>query len=133
MSCCGEIRQIMPELYQILLHNNSEMMKEFLQIQSTLVISTSLISNNCLSRSENLVPVLTQRSTNRYKILWKREEIAPGAISLFHFIFNISNSGVKLHIHYVKVGCSINCLPQFRRSDKYGYLEVFHRIPWISR
>ena len=34
-------------------------------IQSTLVISNSLISNNCLSRSENLVPVLTQRSTNR--------------------------------------------------------------------
>ena len=28
-------------------------------IQSTLVISTSLISNNCLSRSENLVPAYT--------------------------------------------------------------------------
>ena len=34
------------------------------QIQSTLVISNSLISNNRLSRSENLVPVLTQKSTN---------------------------------------------------------------------
>ena len=44
-------------------------------IQSTLVISTSLISNNRLSRTEMLVPVLTQRSTN--KILWKRGEIAP--------------------------------------------------------
>ena len=47
----------------------------------------------------------------------------------------ISNLGVKLHIPYVKGGCSINWFPQFRKSDmsKYGYLEVFHRIPWISR
>ena len=30
-----------------------------IQIQSNLVISNSLISNNRLSRSENLVPVLT--------------------------------------------------------------------------
>ena len=34
-------------------------------LQSTPVMSKSLISNNRLSRSENLVPVLTQRSTNR--------------------------------------------------------------------
>ena len=47
---------------------------------------------------------------------------------------NISNLGVRLHIHSVKDGCSINCFPQFRKSDmsKYGYLEVFHRVPWIS-
>ena len=31
----------------------------------TLVISTSLISNNRLSQSENLVPVLTLKSNNR--------------------------------------------------------------------
>ena len=31
-----------------------------IKIQSTLVISTLLISNNRLSRSENLVPVLSQ-------------------------------------------------------------------------
>ena len=37
---------------------------EIFYIQSTLVISNSLISNNRLSRSDNLVPVLTQRSTN---------------------------------------------------------------------
>ena len=39
----------------------------------------------------------------------------------------ISNLGVKLHIHSVKGGCSINCFPQFHKSDmsKYGYLEVF--------
>ena len=43
----------------------------------------------------------------------------------------ISNLGVKLHIHSVKGGCSINCFPQFRTSgmSKYGYREVFHRDP----
>ena len=34
-------------------------------IQSTLVISTSVISNNRLSRRENLVPVLTKKSKIR--------------------------------------------------------------------
>ena len=62
------------------------------EIQSTLVISNSLISNNRLSRSENLVPVLIQRSTNRQQnIVEKRRNCSLGAISpLFHNIFNIS-------------------------------------------
>ena len=34
-------------------------------LQLTLVILTSLISNNRLSRSENLVPVLTWKSNNK--------------------------------------------------------------------
>ena len=34
-------------------------------LQSTLVISTSLTSNNSLSRSGNLVPVLTGKPNNR--------------------------------------------------------------------
>ena len=61
-------------------------------VQSTLVISNSLILNNRLSRSENLVPVLTQRSTNRQQnIVEKRRNCSLGAISpLFHNIFNIS-------------------------------------------
>ena len=108
-----------------------------IQIQSTLVISNSLISNNRLSRSENLVPVLIQRSTNRQQnIVEKRRNCSLGAISpLFHNIFNISNLGVKLHVHSVKSGCSINCFPHVRKSDmsKYGYLKVFHRVPWGSR
>ena len=36
-------------------------------VQSTLVISTSVISNNRLSRRENLVRVLTQKSKIRLK------------------------------------------------------------------
>ena len=61
------------------------------KIQLTLLISNSLISNNRYSRSENLVPVLTQRSTNRQQnIVEKRRNCSLGAISpLFHIIFNI--------------------------------------------
>ena len=42
---------------------------KYLHIQLTLVISTSLISNNRLSRSENLVPAYTWKPNNRWKIL----------------------------------------------------------------
>ena len=101
-----------------------------------LVISNSLISNNRLSRSENLVPVLTQSSTNRQENIVEKRRNCLGAISpLFHNIFNISNLAVKLKIHSVNGGCSINWFPKFRISDmsKYRYLEVFHIVPWISR
>ena len=71
-------------------------------IQSTLVISTSLTSNNRLSRSENLVPFKHENLTTD-KILWKREEIAlKEQFLLFSTIFSIYiylTSGVKLHIH----------------------------------
>ena len=43
-------------------------------------------------------------------------------------------SRVQLHIYiFVKWGCS-NYF-QFCKSDmsRYGYLDVFHRVPWISR
>ena len=61
------------------------------EIQSTLVISTSVISNNRLSRRENLVLVLTQKSKIRLQNLEeKRRNCSWGAISpLFHNIFNI--------------------------------------------
>ena len=61
------------------------------KIQSTLVISSSVISNNRLSRRENLVLVLTQKSKLRLQnIVEKRRNCSWGAISpLFHNIFNI--------------------------------------------
>ena len=72
-------------------------------IQSTLVISTSVISNNRLSRRKNLVLVLTQKSKIRIQnIEEKRRNIAPGEQFLpFSTIFSIyiSNLGVKLHSH----------------------------------
>ena len=47
------------------------------------------------------------------KILWKRGEIAPRSnFSSFPKYFHyISNLRVKLKIHSVKGGCSINCFP----------------------
>ena len=76
--------------------------------QSTLVISTSLISNSRLSRSENLVPVLTQRSTNRHQnIVEKRRNFSPFP----QYFQYTSNLGVKLHMHSVKGGFSIDCFP----------------------
>ena len=71
-------------------------------VQSTLVISTSLISNNRLSRSENLVHVLTWISNNRYQnIVEKRKE----QFLLFSTIFStyLLTLGVKLHIHLLNV------------------------------
>ena len=60
-------------------------------VQSTLVISTSVISNNRLSRRENLVLVLTQKSKiSLQNIVEKRRNCSWGAISpLFHNIFYI--------------------------------------------
>ena len=107
-------------------------------LQSTLVISTSVISNNRLSRRENLVLVITQKSKTRLQnIVEKRRNCSWGAISpLFHNIFNIyfylkeSNYTVICKIWLFKL-----FFPQYYKSDmsKYGYLEVFLRVPSISR
>ena len=79
-------------------------------IHSTLVISTSIISNNRLSRRENLILVLTQKSQIRNKILWIRGKIAPKEQFLpFSTKFSIYISNLKRQITYlfVKFGCSI--------------------------
>ena len=70
-------------------------------IQSTLVSSTLLISNNRISQSEKLVPVLTWKSNSRKQNIVEMRRNCSGAIStLFHNIFDISlTSGAKLHIH----------------------------------
>ena len=86
-----------PTTSEMLLAINTMEKSDFLkpishsQIQSTLVISTSVISNNRLSRRENLVLVLTQKSKIRIQnIVEKRRNCSWGAIfPLFHNIFNI--------------------------------------------
>ena len=99
-------------------------------IQSTLVISNSLISNNRLSRSETGPCFHTE--IYQQNIVEKRRNCSLGAIyPLFPQYFQyISNLEVKSKIHSVKGGCLINCFPQVRKSDmsKYGYLEVFLRV-----
>ena len=111
---------------------------ESIKLQSTLVISTSVIANNRLSRRENLVLVLTQKLQVRLQnIEEKRSNCSLGAISLhFHNIFNIyfllkeSNYIVICKFWLFKL-----FFPQYYKSDmsKYGYLEVFLRVPSISR
>ena len=107
-------------------------------IQSTLVTSTSVISNNRLSRRKNLVLVITQKSKIRLSnIVEKRRNCSWGAISpLFHNIFNI-------HFYLKESNYIVICknwlfklvFPQYYKSDmsKYGYLELFLRVPSISR
>ena len=109
-----------------------------MQIQSTLVISTSVISNNRLSRRENLLLVLTQKSKIRLQnIVEKRRNCSWGAISPpFHNIFSIY---FKLKESNYIVICKIWLFklffPQYYKSDmsKYGYLDVFMMVPSISR
>ena len=81
-----------------------------MDIQSTLVISTSVILNNRLSRGENLVPALTWKSNNRQQnIVDKRRNCSSGAISsLSHNIFNINFNQLSLITYsFVKFGCAI--------------------------
>ena len=61
------------------------------EVQSNLFISNSLISNYRLSRSENLVPVLTWNYDNRWQNnVEKRRNCSSGAISpLFHIILYV--------------------------------------------
>ena len=75
--------------------------------------------------------------------MWKREEIAPQEqfllfstlfyIYIYVYIY-ISNSRSQITHSFVKCGCSIYCFPHsLNYMSKYGYLEVFQRVPWNSR
>ena len=102
-------------VFTVHVHNQWILLNVLTYVQSTLVISNSLISNNRLSRSENLVPVLTHGSTKRQQnIVEKRRNCSKeekeeklllrSNFSSFPQYFQyIPNLGVKLHIHSVKV------------------------------
>ena len=72
----------------------------FQDIQSTLVISTSLISNNRLFRTENLVPVFTRKSNNR---LTKYRSNFSSFPQYFQYS---SNFWLQITYSFVKCGCS---------------------------
>ena len=77
-----------------ILHGKFFVCLDCFNIQSTLVISTSVISNNRLSRRENLVLVLTQKSKIRLQnIVEKRRKFLP-----FSTIFSIYISNYKSQI-----------------------------------
>ena len=71
------------------------------------------------------------------KLLWKRGEIALRSnFSSFPQYFQyISNFRSQITYTFVKYGCSIHFFPKVCKSDmwRYGYLEVFQRVPWNSR
>ena len=104
----------------------------------TLAISTSPISNNRLSRSENPayheVKIWSlpkhENLTSCKKIVWKKGEIAPKAFLLFSTIFSIFTISLTSRVHYTYI-CLMWLIelvfPQFCKSDmsKYGYLEYF--------
>ena len=85
-------------------------------IQSIIIYSTSLISNNHLTRVTACLEVkiwslfLHGNLTTGNKILWKRGEIAPKEqVFLFSTVFfqYISNFGKQITCSFVKCGCSI--------------------------
>ena len=59
MNKISDLTNDMQFFSDILLKIKTSLVDVILEIQSTLVISTSVISNNRLSRTENLIPVLT--------------------------------------------------------------------------
>ena len=72
--------------------------------------------------------------------MWEREEIAPEEQFLFFStIFSMDRSlisGVKLHIHLLNVVVRFMwCFSHICNPDisRYGYLEVFQRVPRTSR
>ena len=72
-------------------------------IQSNLVISNSLISNYRLSRSENLVPVLTWTYDNRWQNNVEKRRNCNFSSFPHYFIFIFLTPGDKLHIHLLNV------------------------------
>ena len=101
-------------------------------IQSNLVISNSLISNYRLSRSENLIPVLTWNYDNR---LQNNVEKRRNCFFPHYFNYIFLTSGVKLHIHLLNMVVLFYCFTHSLNSDmsRYGYLEEFQWVPWNSR
>ena len=97
-----------------------------------LVIATSYISNNRLSRSENLDGYLTTGD----KLLWKRGEIVPkeSVSPLFRNIFNISPQK-SVYVFICEMWLFDLFFLQFCKCDisRYEYIKVFQRVPWISR
>ena len=92
-------------------------------LQLTIVISTSLTSNNRLSRNEILS-------------LPKHENLTTGKKYCGKYFPYISTFKSPITYIFVKCGWLFEIFfPQFCKSDmsRYGYLEVFTRVPWNSR
>ena len=77
---------------------NCIQIKKYEKTQPTLNISTSLNSNNRLSRSDNLlVPVFSTDIFQQVTKYWRKEE--KSFLQYFQYTLVSLTSGVKLHIH----------------------------------
>ena len=77
--------------------------------QSTLVISASLISNNHLSRSENLVHILTWKANNKQFLLFSTIfsiYLTSGVTNLLNVVVRVFHFFWILQIWYVEVRIS---------------------------
>ena len=103
-------------------------------VKSTLVISTSLFSNNRLSRSEIMVFSLTWKSNEVTKYCGNNCHFSPVEKLLLRSNFPsftqyfqcISNFRSQITYSFVKCCCSIYF---FLKSD----IPKYFRIPWTSR
>ena len=122
---CNLLKDNMPNLKKLVscwwkfLSENSVFGDEIFNIQLTLAISNSLISNNRLSRitaylEVKILSLLKHKNlTTGKKKLWKRGEIAPKEqFLLFSTIFSIYlTSRVQLHIYLLNVVNRISFSP----------------------
>ena len=84
-------------------------------IQLTLVISTSLISNNRLPWSENLIPVLTWKSNNREQNIVEKRRNSSSFPQYFEYMSNFRSQFYIFILFNVVVRFIV--FLQFRKSD----------------
>ena len=93
-----------------------------IMIQSTLIMSISLISNNRLFQSESLVPVLT----------WKQQVTKYGGKEYFQYVSNFRSYYIY---SFMKCGCSIYFLLNYANLICRGMdiSKLFQRVLWALR
>ena len=106
-------------------------------VQLTLVISTSLISNNRLSRSEIWsLPKLETLTKGKKKCCGKEEKLLLRSnFAAFPQYFQYISNQESNYTYICQLWLFELFFPQLCKSDmsRYGYLEVFRRVPWNSR
>ena len=77
------------------------------KLQPTLIISTSLNSNNRLSGSENLVPIFSMETLQQVTKYCEKEEKLGNFSSFPQYFKYISYFGSQIAYSFVKCGCLI--------------------------
>ena len=103
-------------------------------IQSTLVISNSIISNNRLSRRENQVLIQTQKSNIRYLNIVDKTRNCSSPVPIIFSIF-ISNERNLITYSFVKFGCAIRIFVNSEnlKCRSMDISKCFRGVPSTSR